>query len=278
YYASSKKSKKTSKRQPGNRGLSEGTDRIPRVPNESIVISATSSEGIGTKPGVPNEEKVTSEENVILECGSEQESEYSEEDQEMTDDEETKDEFVQGEKQVNDDEDKDMSNAEVEDSGKGYAKISDVAKAYTEKIKEIRDDAKKLELPPTSSSLSVSSGFGDQFLKLSSDTSLVNIVKENTDAEINSLLDIKIQSEVLHIQSPSVLRVPVSVIFDPLVLARVQETPSVAPITTLPPLSVSTIPHVPHQTKASIPTPPTTTDAPTITTAVPKSDALLLFS
>nr|GEZ27018.1 hypothetical protein [Tanacetum cinerariifolium] len=118
----------------------------------------------------------------------------------MTDDEETKDEFVQGEKQVNDDEDKYVSNAEVKDSGKGYAKISDVAKAYAEKIKEIRDDAKKPELPPTSSSLYVSSGFGDQFLKLSSDTSLVNTVKENTDAEINSLLDIKIQSEVLHIQ------------------------------------------------------------------------------
>ncbi|GJT17940.1 hypothetical protein Tco_0876646 [Tanacetum coccineum] len=38
-----------------------------------------SSEGIGTKPRVPDEEKVTSEANVILEWGSEQESEYSEE-------------------------------------------------------------------------------------------------------------------------------------------------------------------------------------------------------
>ncbi|GJT75201.1 hypothetical protein Tco_1041926 [Tanacetum coccineum] len=35
-----------------------------RVPDESTVISATSSEGTGTKPGVPNEEKVTS--NFVL--------------------------------------------------------------------------------------------------------------------------------------------------------------------------------------------------------------------
>nr|GFB76225.1 hypothetical protein [Tanacetum cinerariifolium] len=40
---------------------------------------------------------------------------------------------------------------------KGDAEISDVAKAYVENIKEIKDDAKKAKLPPTSSSLSVSS-------------------------------------------------------------------------------------------------------------------------
>ncbi|GJX58424.1 hypothetical protein Tco_0289814 [Tanacetum coccineum] len=51
------------------------------VPDESIVVSATSSEGTGTKPGVLDEEKVTSEANIILEWGSEQECDYSEEDQ-----------------------------------------------------------------------------------------------------------------------------------------------------------------------------------------------------
>ncbi|GJZ16664.1 hypothetical protein Tco_0552787 [Tanacetum coccineum] len=44
--------------------------------------------------------------------------------------------------------------------------------------------------------------------------------------------------------------------------------------TLLTPSPVSTIPPVPHQTIAPIPTPLITTDAPTITTAVPKSDAL----
>ncbi|GJR99837.1 hypothetical protein Tco_0316346 [Tanacetum coccineum] len=164
----------------------------------------------------------------VKELGSKQESKYSEEDQcddeeddwiysdkddekkddpdddksidiEMTDDEETNDELVQGEEQVNDDEDEGMSNAEVEDSRKGDAEISDVAEADVKKTKEVKDDAKKAELPPTSSSLFVSLGFGDQFLKLSYDTSLISTVKDTIDIEINSLLEVKIQSEVPHI-------------------------------------------------------------------------------
>ncbi|GJT45633.1 retrovirus-related pol polyprotein from transposon TNT 1-94 [Tanacetum coccineum] len=181
-----KESKKTSKRHPGTEGSSERTDVSPGVPNESKVVPATSSEGTGTIPGVLDEENVTSEENVILVWGSEQESEYSEEDQgddeevdwidsnedeetkddanddksidlEMTNDEETDDEFVQGDEQVNDDEDEEMTNAEVEESGNGDVEISDAAKVDVENTKEVKDDAKKTELPPTSSSLSVSS-------------------------------------------------------------------------------------------------------------------------
>ncbi|GJV35055.1 retrovirus-related pol polyprotein from transposon TNT 1-94 [Tanacetum coccineum] len=300
-----KESKKTSRIRPGTGGSNKGIGRKPRVLDESTFVYATLRKGSGTKPGVPDEEKVTSKANVILEWGSEQESDYSEEDQsddeefdwiysnedgekkddvvddksidlEMADDEETKDEFVHGDEQVNDDEDEEMTNAEVEESGKDDAEISDVAKADAEKIEEIKDDAKKAKLPPTSSSLSVSSGLSDQFLKLSYDTSLVSTVKDTTDAEINSLLDIKIQSEVLHIQSQYVLTVPVSVISKPSVLTSIPETPSVAPATTLLiPSSVSTIPHVPHQTNTPIPTPLITTDAPTITTVVPKSNALI---
>ncbi|GJS24028.1 hypothetical protein Tco_0452660 [Tanacetum coccineum] len=165
-----------------------------------------------------------------------------------------------------------------EDSEKGDAEISDVAKADAEKIEEIKDDAKKAKLPPTSSSLPVSLGFGDQFLKLSSDTSLVSTIKDTTDAEI-SLLDIKIQLEVPHIQSPSVLTVPVLVISKPSVLTPIPVTPSVAPATTLlAPSSVFTVPPVPPQTTAPIPTPPITTDAPTITTVVPKTDTPPLLS
>nr|GEU39631.1 hypothetical protein [Tanacetum cinerariifolium] len=152
-------------------------------------------------------------------------------DLEMTDDEENEDEFVQGEEQLNDDEDEEMTNAVVEESWNDDEEITDAAKANAKKTEEVKDDAKKAKLPPTSSSLSVSSGFGDQFLQLSSDTSLI-------------------------------------------VLTPIQETPSVAHVTTLPPLSISTIPPVPHQTTTSIPTPPITTDALTITIVVPESDAL----
>ncbi|GJR43370.1 hypothetical protein Tco_1311473, partial [Tanacetum coccineum] len=107
---------------------------------------------------------------------------------------------------------------------------------------EVKDDTKKAELPPTSSSLSVSSGFSNQFLNLYSDTSLIGTVKDTTDAEINSLLDVQIQQEIPHIQSLSLLTVPVSMIYEPSVLTPIPETPLVTPATTLlPPLSVSTI-------------------------------------
>ncbi|GJU01078.1 hypothetical protein Tco_1111416 [Tanacetum coccineum] len=190
-----KEKKKTNKRQPGTIGSNEGTGTIPRVLDESTIVSATSTEGTGI-PGVPDEEKVISKEKVILEWGSKQESEYSKEDQ--RDDEE--------------------------------------AKEDAKKIEEIKDAAKKATLPPTSSNLSVSSSFGDQFLKLSSNTSLVSTVKDTTVAEINLFFDIKIQFEVLHIQSPSVLTVLVSVISMPFVLTPLQETPSVATITFVRPL------------------------------------------
>nr|GEW12159.1 reverse transcriptase domain-containing protein [Tanacetum cinerariifolium] len=157
---------KESKRQQGTRGSSEGTGTKPRVPDESIVISATSSERTSIKPGVSIVEKDITKENVILDWGSEQES------------------------------DKD---------------VTDAAKAYAEKTSEVKDDAKKTEILPTSSSLFVS-------------------------------LEVKIQSEVPHIQSPSMLRVPVSIISKPLVLTPVQESPSKDIVTTLPPPSVSITP------------------------------------
>ncbi|GKA88110.1 hypothetical protein Tco_0809874, partial [Tanacetum coccineum] len=171
------------------------------------------------------------------------------------------------------DEDEEMINAKVDDYDKGDEEITDAAKADAEKTSEAKDDAKKTKLPPSSFSLSVSSGFGDQFLKLSFDSSLVSTVKDTTDTEINSLLEVKIQSEVPHTQSSSVLSVHVYVIFEPIVITPVQESPSTATATTLPPPSVTTTPSVPQQT-TPIPIQPIITDAPTITTAVPESNAL----
>ncbi|GKB89293.1 hypothetical protein Tco_0961565 [Tanacetum coccineum] len=108
---------------------------------------------------------------------------------------------------VRKDEDEEMLNAKVDNYDKGDEEVTDAAKADVEKNSEVKDDAKKTELPPSSSSLYVSSGFGDQFLKLSSDSSLVSTVKDTTYTEINSLLEVKIQSEVPHTQSPYVLSV-----------------------------------------------------------------------
>nr|GEV06206.1 hypothetical protein [Tanacetum cinerariifolium] len=132
-------------------------DPSQKLKDESTVVFATSSEGTCTKPRVPDEKKVTSEERVILESGSEQESKYSEEDQRddeevdwicfeeddekkddvdndksndlgMTDDEEIEDEFVQGEEQVNNDEDEEMSNAKVEESKNSNEENTNAAK------------------------------------------------------------------------------------------------------------------------------------------------------
>ncbi|GJZ08970.1 hypothetical protein Tco_0543253, partial [Tanacetum coccineum] len=96
-------------------------------------------------------------------------------------------------------------------------------------------------------------GFGDQFLKLSSDSSLVSTVKDSIDAD----------------------KIPVSVI---------SETTNLLPIPKIvPETPVSTIVTSPQvtpifasvqQTPTPIPTQPITTDAPTITTAIPESNAL----
>ncbi|GJV42024.1 hypothetical protein Tco_1420464 [Tanacetum coccineum] len=250
---------------------SRRTSRILVVPDEPTVVSTTSNEGTGTKPVVPDEKKVSSKANVILD-----DDEYVHgEEHVQDDDEETDDEFVHGDDQVNDDEDEEMTNAEVEEFGFGDEEIADTAKADAEKTEVVKDDAKKAELPLTSSSLYVSSGFGDQFLKLSSDSFLVGNVKDTTDAEINSLLDVKIQSEVPHIQSSSIFIVHVSVISEPLVLTPIPETPSVAlTITLQPPLSVSTTIPTMQQATTPILTPPIITEALSITIVIPESDAL----
>ncbi|GJW88747.1 hypothetical protein Tco_0164087 [Tanacetum coccineum] len=240
-----KESKKTSKRQPGIEGSNEGTGTITGVPNESTVVSATSSEGTGTKLGVPDEEKDITEENKD-DKDDDEGNDYVRDDQDADDEdaetESDEDDIYKYKIRVRKDEDEEMINAEVDDSDKGDEEVTDAAKACVEKTSEVKDDAKKTEFPPSSSSLSVSSGFGDQFLKLSSDSSLASTIKDTTDAEINSFLEVKIQFEVPHTQSSSILSVPVFVISKPIVLTPVQESPSKATVTTLPPLSISTTP------------------------------------
>ncbi|GKA75247.1 hypothetical protein Tco_0781625, partial [Tanacetum coccineum] len=170
-----KESRKTSRRQPGTGGLSEGTSTIPGVPDESTVVSTTSSER------------------------TEQESEYLEEDQLNDEEKDDKDDDAndEGDDYISDNQDADDEDAETEsDEDEVYKykirRVTDAAKADAEKTSEVNNDAKKTDSPPTSSSLYVSSSFSDQFLKLSSNSSLVSNVKDHfTDAEINSLLEIK---------------------------------------------------------------------------------------
>ncbi|GKC64498.1 hypothetical protein Tco_1097096 [Tanacetum coccineum] len=254
---------------------------LRNVERHQEIANLGSSEELGTLSGVRESTIVLYlSELMVLKSGFEGEEDklndevkHDKEGDTNDEDDETKsnkDDIYKYKIRVHMDEDEEMIDVEVDDSDKGDEEVTGAAKADAEKTSEVNDDAKKTELPPTSSSLSVSLGFGDQFLKLSFDSSLVSTVKDTTDSEINSLLEVKIQSKVPHIQSPST----VSMISKPLVLTPVQEYPSIANITTLPPPSISTTPLVPQQTTTLIPTPLIITNALTISTDVSESDAL----
>ncbi|GJR89447.1 hypothetical protein Tco_0213458 [Tanacetum coccineum] len=307
----------------GTRGSSEGTGRIPGVPDESTLAFAISSEVTSTKPGVSDEEKVTLEENVILEWGSKNESKHSEDSQLNSDEEEKKDN--DGDANHEDEDDDHIS--DIQDTDDEYAKtesndneiykykiqvykdvdvemvgaetvkreniekdeMTNAAKADVGKTAEEKGDAElaendmtsnyqvkvSIELPLPSSSLSVSSGFGTHFLNLSSNVSLIGVLKDSLEAEISSLMDVHIQQETPQIQSLSVLKVPVSVILETTTLPPILEIPIETLVSTaLSPPHVTPTISIVHQITTPIPTPPITTEAPTSTTAVLESDVL----
>ncbi|GJZ42368.1 reverse transcriptase, partial [Tanacetum coccineum] len=180
------------------------------------IIFTTLSEGTGTKLGVPDEVKGSSKAKDIEWLTTEEEEEKNDDDEDdrsidiekTNDDKETDDEFVHGDEYVHDNVDEEMKDVEVADTRKDDEEITDAEKAKVEKTKELKGDNKKAKLPLTSSSLSVSSKFGNQFLTYSSDISLTGTLKDTANAEINSLLDIQILQEVPHISSLSILTVP----------------------------------------------------------------------
>ncbi|GKF66060.1 hypothetical protein Tco_0192577, partial [Tanacetum coccineum] len=165
-------------------------------------------------------------ENVILEWGSKQESEYSKEDKlddkekydkegdvddegddhisdtQDTDDEDDEtesdeDEIYKYKIQVHKDVDVEMKEVEtVERDNKEKDDMTDATKDDVEKTTEEKGDAElarnvmtsdyqvkvSTEFPLTSSSLSVSSGFGTHFLNLSFDASLTGVLKDTAEA------------------------------------------------------------------------------------------------
>ncbi|GJU31058.1 hypothetical protein Tco_1174647 [Tanacetum coccineum] len=105
----------------------------------------------------------------------------------------------------------------------------------------------KLEVPQSSSSRSLSSNYGNQFLNVSFDTYLVGIIKDHADTEINSLFDVQIQLEIPPVLSAPLLDLLVSVI--PLqITTTTTPTPITTPITTppiTPPLPATEAPDAP---------------------------------
>nr|GEY99395.1 hypothetical protein [Tanacetum cinerariifolium] len=103
----------------------------------------------GVKTLTPEEQLV----DTIEALKSSSNKEYIQED-----DEETDDETVHGDEQVNDDKDEELNNAKDADTWNADEEITDVAKADAKKAEEVKDDTKKSKLPPSCSSLFISSG------------------------------------------------------------------------------------------------------------------------
>ncbi|GKA09887.1 hypothetical protein Tco_0689320 [Tanacetum coccineum] len=209
--------------------------------------------------------------------------EYSEKDQlDEEKDDKDGDADDEGDEHISDTQDVDDGDAETE---------SDTDEIYKYKILEPQSveevgDAEKVvgsnfpvnestEFPLPSSSLSVSSGFGTQFFNSSFDISVTGALKDTAEVDVSSLMDIHIQQDTPQIQSPSVLKVLVSVILETTNLLPIHvvltETPVSAAVSS--PHVTPTISTV-QQTTTLIPTPPIITDAPIITSVVPESDAL----
>ncbi|GJX27071.1 hypothetical protein Tco_0233367 [Tanacetum coccineum] len=206
------------------KGSSEGAGITLEVPDELKGSSAAQADedDWGSKGEIKtlssDDERTKSEREV---------AESDKADEETDNDEEThNDEELHEDEEVHDDDEK-HDDDEVVDEEKANEEMPDSEKADEEMADAEKDNKEKPKLPPSSSSLSLSSDYGNQFLNVSSDVSLVGIVKETSDTEINSLLDIPVQQEMHHVQQTPLLDVLVSMI-----PTMTTPTPSTTPPTT----------------------------------------------
>ncbi|GJW28925.1 hypothetical protein Tco_0045800 [Tanacetum coccineum] len=119
-----KESKKTRRRKPGTGGSNEGTGSKSGVPDESTVVSATSSEETGIKPGVLDEEKDITKEKDDKDGDADDKGDDHISDTQDADDEDVKTEsdeedIYKYKIRVRKGEDEEMINAKVDDSDKG---------------------------------------------------------------------------------------------------------------------------------------------------------------
>nr|GEU81767.1 hypothetical protein [Tanacetum cinerariifolium] len=140
------------------------------------------------------------------------------------------------------------------------AQVQDVAQAISTVILITQNET--TDVPPSSSSHSVSSNYGSIFLNLKN--------LQSAKTEIISMLDVKVQHEVLSFQTSTLLTVPIIVIPEPFIIKQsIIVTSTLA--TTIPLVLPPFFPTL-HQS-TPIPT-PTTIEATTSTPAVPKSKTL----
>ncbi|GKC12670.1 hypothetical protein Tco_1009452 [Tanacetum coccineum] len=146
-----KESKKTSKRQLGTGGLNEGTCTILGVLDESTVISATSSEGTGAKPGVLDEEKDITKEKDDKDGDADDEGDDHISDTQDADDEDVEiesdeDEIYKYKIRVRKDEDAEMKDVEVEESDKAEEKLVLLRILQIQIVAKLEKDMSKLKI------------------------------------------------------------------------------------------------------------------------------------
>ncbi|GJV98023.1 hypothetical protein Tco_1549600 [Tanacetum coccineum] len=178
-------------------------------------------------------------------------------------------EYIRINEELYDDVNVEMKDVEPADEGKGDEEMTDVEKdeVHATTIVAPATQKEKNDVPPSSSSRSVSSNYGSIFLNLDNPSS--------AETEIISMLDVQVQQEIPIIQSISLLIVPVLVILEPTVI-KPPEIVTTTSTTTIPPFIPPFIPISQQSTPPPIPTTSTitTSNAPTSTSINPKSKTL----
>ncbi|GKC03967.1 hypothetical protein Tco_0995577 [Tanacetum coccineum] len=166
--------------------------------------SADSDEGAGTSPeGSTDDEKYLlaykdeKPEDILWQSINDEESENDDEE-----DEPDEDKSIDIEKS-----DDERTNTDEEDTQKGDEHAGDEQVV----VPVLTTQKERPSLLQSTSSHSVSSNFGNQFID-SPNASLIGTIPENSEAEINSLLDIQIKQDVPNIQQEPFYVVKVSAV------------------------------------------------------------------
>ncbi|GJS20764.1 hypothetical protein Tco_0449396, partial [Tanacetum coccineum] len=206
-----KASKRTYRIHQQSRGSSKGAGITPEVPDEPKGKTKGSSEGASITHQSEKADKETADDEEI----HMNEEVHSDEEELHADDDAHDDEIVHDDDKKHDDTDEEMNNVENANELKDDQEMAEAETIDSEETEEEKVDSKqagadqatkddqagaqisetqkeKPEVPPSSSSHSLSSNYGNQFLNVSFNTSLVGIIKELVDTEINSLLDVQI--------------------------------------------------------------------------------------
>ncbi|GKC68109.1 copia protein, partial [Tanacetum coccineum] len=178
-----KRTQKSSGKLKGIKMLSEAT-QLELVTQKAIKDSrrasrpknknGSSSEGTGVSPGVSTDEETNKDDD-------EDDANEEEEDEEESFSKEAEN------KEEKDDTKGDDQKTEEEPKGDDQAKVG---------VLDLVTSEEKSKFLQSTSSHSISLNFGNQFLVKSPNASLIGTIPKNTDKEITSLMDIKIQQDV----------------------------------------------------------------------------------